>query len=262
LDRPIYFDVAFSYTDVQEHILEIKNCLKIRHKDVNCAVVDVLRATTTIISSLHNECSEIYPVISKNAAKIKARELRKKNIKKKILLAGEKDGKALEGFDLGNSPSNFERKIVGNNILIISTSNGTKAIHAVKEQENVFLFSLANLSATASSIMKPIMKNYNLLVVCSGREGKYCEEDFIASGLLIKRIISLFNEKEYICSDSAKASILIANFYKEDIYQALLDCSWGKHLIKLGLKKDLEFCSRTDWSNVVPKFKNGKIIVS
>ncbi len=262
MNKPIFFDVAFSYTDVQEHILEIKNRLKIEYQDVNCAVVDVLRATTTIISSLHNKCSEIYPVISKNAAKLKAKELMGENIKKQILLAGEKDGKALEGFDLGNSPSNFDREIVENNILIISTSNGTKAIDAVKQQKYVILFSLANLSATASSIIKPIMKNHNLLIICSGRNGKYCEEDSIASGLLINKITSLWNEKEFICSDSAKASIHIANFYKKDIHKAFLNCSWGKHLIQLGLKEDLEFCSRTDWSDVVPKLKDGKIIAS
>ena len=261
MNKPIFVDVAFSYPNVQEHIQKIKNNYKIRYEDVNCAVVDVLRATTTIISSLHNECFEVYPVTSKDAAKLKEKTLKKMNIKKKIILAGEKNGRPLKDFHLGNSPLNFKSEIVKNNILIISTSNGTKAINAVKDQENVILFSLANLSAAASSIIKSITENKNLLIVCSGREGKYCEEDSIASGLFIQKIINLLNKKEYLLSDSAKASIHVANFYKDNILYAFQNCSWGKHLIQLGLKKDIEFCSKIDWSNVVPKYKNGKIIL-
>ncbi|MED5578617.1 MAG: 2-phosphosulfolactate phosphatase [Nitrospinota bacterium] len=258
----IFFDVAFSYSDVEDHINAMKTRCKIKHKEVNCAVVDVLRATTTIISSLHNGCSEIYPVASRNAAIVKTRELKKKHINKKILLAGEKNGKAIKGFDLGNSPSNFKREIVRNKIIIMSTSNGTKAINAVKKQENVFLFSLANLSAVAKSIISPIIKNHNLLVVCSGSERKYCEEDSITSGLLIQKLISLLDLEQFVCSDSTKACLHIANSYKKNILQAFKNCSWGEHLIQLGLKGDLEFCSKMDWSNVVPKLKNGIVISS
>lgn len=262
MTSPIFFDVAFSYTNIENHLNAMKASLKIKHEEVNCAVVDVLRATTTIISSLHNACYEVFPVTSKNAAILKARELRKKNKKENVLLAGEKNGKALQGFNLGNSPSDFKYEIVHKKILVISTSNGTKAINSVRKQENVFLFSLANLSAAAKSIVLSVNKTHNLLIICSGREGKFCEEDSIASGLLIKKIISLLDIKEFVCTDSAKASIHIANFYKKDILRAFSNCSWGKHLIQLGLKKDLEFCSKIDWSNVVPKFKNGKITLN
>ena len=259
---PIFLDIAFSYTNIQNHLNAMKARAKIKHKEVNCAVVDVLRATTTIISSLHNQCYEVYPVTSKKEAILKARELRKKNKKETVLLAGEKNGKALQGFNLGNSPSDFKYEIVRNKILVISTSNGTKAINSVRKQENVFLFSLANLSAAAKSIVPSLNKTHNLLIVCSGREGKYCEEDSIASGLLIKKIISLLDVKKFVFTDSAKASIHIANLYKKDILRAFLNCSWGKHLTQLGLKEDLEFCSKIDWSNVVPKLKNGRITLN
>ena len=141
-------------------------------------VIDVLRATTTISWALKNGADSIQvfadlDLLKESAIKWKADER---------LMLGERGGKKIEGFDLGNSPLSVTKKVVNGKRLFMSTTNGTKSLKKVQHAKHLFAMGLLNRKAVAEKIIS--LKSENVLILGSGWEGSYSLEDSLAAGAL------------------------------------------------------------------------------
>lgn len=224
-----------------------------------CVVIDILRATTNIAMILENGCSAIYPCASPEMALELAQILRQRHGAEKIFLGGEQDGKPIEGFDGGNSPLEYTRRRISGKSLILSTSNGTKTLSAVKSCGEIFTAAFVNITATAERVASILLANPNqsLLIACSGREGTYCEEDAVGAGILLDILQKNLEKLEF--SDTARAALRIAHGAEENLGKMLFHSWWGRHLSSLGLDEDISFCARKDITNTVPRLEDGII---
>src|SRR4030066_2154813 len=163
-------------------------------------VIDVLRASSTIVAALQNGAREVVPVATVEfAVKVSGGMFGGQT-----LLGGERNTKKIEGFALGNSPLEYTPEVVTGKTIILYTTNGTKAIVKAKFSENLFVCSFLNLGALAKHLVK-LDKDFEIL--CSGRNNYYSMEDSICAGKLASEVQKLKEDIEL--SDSAKSCIAL-----------------------------------------------------
>jgi 2-phosphosulfolactate phosphatase len=213
-------------------------------------VIDVLRASSTIVTALHNGAKEIIPVASVEfAVKISGGLFTGQT-----LLCGERNTKKIEGFALGNSPLEFtEDKIAGKSI-ILYTTNGSKAVVKAKFSENLFVTTFLNLSAVAKKLIE-IDKDTE--IICSGRGNAISLEDIVCAGKLVSEVQKYKEEIEL--SDSSKASISLNKSFGKNIDKMLRETEHGQILIENGFENDIEYCSQLDLLEAIPVFSNNAL---
>ncbi|MCX7766395.1 MAG: 2-phosphosulfolactate phosphatase, partial [Candidatus Sumerlaeia bacterium] len=162
-------------------------------------IIDVLRASTTIVTAITNGCRGVYPVASIAEALRQKQRLHRL----KPLLAGERKGRKIRGFNLGNSPGEFLKPVVAHRPIIITTTNGTKAIVRAKTAKLVMIGAFVNLSA----VINLLQNSTDILLICSGQEKRIACEDLAAAGAIIDRLLP--THKGLILSDSAQIAHLI-----------------------------------------------------
>jgi 2-phosphosulfolactate phosphatase len=212
---------------------------------VTAVVFDVLRATSSMITGLASGVEAIIPV----RTVAEARKLKLDN--SDLLLAGERDGLPLEGFDLGNSPEEFEQ-IKGRRV-VMTTTNGTVAIQAMKVAAKVLIGSLLNIDALADYLFRH--RPRSLLLVCAGTGEEFSLEDAIGAGALVARL----PDEEGI-SDSA---IFVRSLYErvgDDVLEWLRQTQNGKHLRKIGKDADIRRCAQLSVFDVVGYFEDESIV--
>jgi 2-phosphosulfolactate phosphatase len=208
-------------------------------------VIDVLRASTTIIAALQNGAKEIIPVATVEfAVKISGGMFGGQT-----LLGGERNTKKVEGFALGNSPLEYTPDIVSGKTIILYTTNGSRAIVKAKFSENLFICSYSNLSAVAKQILK-LGKDFEVL--CAGKSNSFSLEDSVCAGRLIKELLS--KKKDIEISDTARAVVSLNKSFGADPLKLLRECEHGKLLLNNGFKEDLEYTAGVDTSYVIPYF--------
>ena len=212
------------------------------------AVVDVIRATTTIVTAFEHGCRSIQPVASVEEAKT-ARAARPAAI-----LAGEKGGKRLPGFDMGNSPREFMAGQAADRDVILNTSNGTKALRAVGAGRRVAIAAFLNRTAVADWLVRQAS---DALIVCSGFEGIFSLEDAVCAGGVADRAAE--RDPALVLGDGAKACRLLWAHYRQDLSGLLPRTGWGSHIVAIGLGPDLEICARLDVTDAVPVMADGLI---
>jgi len=255
----ICVDIALSHHEVPLRIKDIHRLRGADPGDIFCGLIDILRATSTIVTALGNCCLAVHPHSSPQAALDSAKILRQEHGYANVLLGGEQNAKPIPGFDGGNSPLEYTHDRIGGRRLVLSTSNGTKTLAAVSKCGRVFIAAFSNLTAVAQKLAEEAGRHENpaILIACSGREGGYCEEDTAAAGLIIAKVRHLLGKIEL--SDSARAAVRTAEHVGWDIAETLRNCTWGKHLARHGLGPDIEFCAKTDWTKAVPEMIDGVI---
>ncbi len=262
MSESIWCDVSFSHPEIPTRLKDAHRAHADNAQHVVCVVIDILRATTNIAVILENGCSAIYPCASPEMAHELARKLRHVHGAEQIILGGEQDGKPIEGFDGGNSPLEYTRRRINGKTLILSTSNGTKTLSAVKNCGEIFTAAFVNITAAAERIGSILLANPNqsLLIACSGREGAYCEEDAVGAGMLLQILSRHLERLEF--SDTARAALHVANGAEKNLEKMLFQSWWGRHLSSLGLDEDISFCAQKDITRVVPKLDAGIIKIS
>lgn len=213
-------------------------------------VIDVLRATTVIVQALNANAKEIIPVGSVDFAM----KISGNSHGGHTLLCGERNTKMIEGFNLGNSPLEYTEEIVSGKSIILFTTNGSKSIVRAKFSESLFICSFNNLSAVAQHL---VSLDKDVEILTAGSNGMFCIEDTVCAGKLIQEMSSLKPDLEI--SDSARASLILNDQFGGDIHEMLKNCEHGKLLIENGYSEDLEFCSKTNTTSLVPVFVNGSI---
>ncbi|MCX8000345.1 MAG: 2-phosphosulfolactate phosphatase, partial [Leptospiraceae bacterium] len=171
------------------------------------------------------------------------------------LLAGEKNAKMIEGFDLGNSPLEFLDDKVKDKKIILTTTNGTKVFSKLKNAKTIFTLSLLNLTAVTKLIAESIE---DWLILCAGREGIYDASDALCAGALLYKLKE-FSKLDLSFNDASNTSLLLYERAKKNIAKELKQTEHGDFLVRQGFEKDIDFISQIDLYNNVPKFFAGKI---
>lgn len=228
-------------------------------KDKNVVVIDILRAGSTMTVALSNGAKEVIPAENvTKAAKINRGS-------SNSLLCGERGGKIVVGFNLGNSPFEFTEEKVKGKTLIFSTTNGTVSIVKSRLTKNCVIGSFLNINKVVEYILSQKQDFYFL---CAGKLNNFCIEDFVFAGALIKEILkSKPADSEFELNDPEVAALKLAELmiYKDNelssemIYNMLKDSEHGKFLISLGFEKDLEICSATNLYPLLPIFSKDVI---
>ena len=208
-------------------------------------MVDALRASSTMTIAL-DKFERIIPCLSQEDA-LKA--------KQKIggVLAGERLGKKIEGFDIGNSPLDLMEYETDEKTLILTTSNGTRILENMNS--TVLVGCLINAKAVAEASVKMAKKHID--VVMAGVRGEFSLEDFLASGEILYWICQSL--EEYEINDMAQAAIMASRNYNA-LKAGFYNSRTGKRLAKLGYKKDISICCQKNISENVATFKNHEIM--
>jgi 2-phosphosulfolactate phosphatase len=215
--------------------------------DTVCIVMDVFRATTSIITAIANGCATLIPVMSVDEAYRTAEQI------EGPLFAGERQSIKITGFDFGNSPFEFSAEQVQGKTIIMTTTNGTIAIKSTENAYLTLLGSFINASAVCRAAQE---QNKSILLVCAGTDGLFSLEDAFCAGLLVKL---LTKDKQYELTDAARGVQAMYKGAQETVLSILSESRNGKRLYDLGLEKDVEYCLSTDSSSVVPRYSTGKI---
>lgn len=219
-------------------------------------VYDVLRASSTIITALANGAHEIRPVLEPEEARQLYKDLSGKT-DKSILLGGERKGEAIPGFHLGNSPLEYTREQVCNKTIIMTTTNGTRAlINSHKAgAKKILIAGFLNQGALVESLRQ----EPSFTIVCAGIQGQFAYEDFLSAGLMLHRLLD--EEGKYHLDDGALAALGLAKGIKNDP-TAIFQCFHGRRLIAKNRKADVEFCATVDRFPVLPVFQKPGIHLS
>ena len=217
--------------------------------DHTAVVIDVLRATSTIVAALAGGAHALFPVVSTEEAIKLATSLGRGE----TLLAGERKGLKIEGFDLGNSPREFTPAAVAGKQVVMTTTNGTRALVAAAAAERVLVASFLNLSAVAAASASAD----RLAVVCAGREGRFAIDDALCAGMLLGRLeeqLGIALEVE----EAGRAALTLAGSYGVDA-ELLADSASGRALAEIGLAEDVGWCARVDVEALVPELRDRMI---
>lgn len=215
-------------------------------------IIDVLRATSTIATALYNGASAIIPVASVERCIELGHQLNG-------ITAGERDGKVAEGLSYGNSPFEYPREFIENKLLVLTTTNGTKLLHMAleKDAKEIITGSFANLSAICDYLLK---KNTNVILGCSAWKDRINIEDTLFAGAVINRIQHAF---EINCDSSHLAQKMAtsaeSNYFE---YLKVNNASHYRRLSAYGLEKDIRYCLTPDLANVLPYFKDDRLLIA
>ncbi len=213
-------------------------------------IIDVLRATSTIATALHNGAKAIIPVDSV------AECIR---IGKQIdsITAGERDGQIAEGLAYGNSPFEYPKEFIGGKTLVLTTTNGTKLLHMAlaENAKGIITGSFPNLSAVCDFL---VAQNLPVILGCAAWKNRVNIEDTLFAGAVINRIGKHF----CINCDSSQMAAAMYNDAKEDLFEFMKtkNASHYNRLAGFGLEKDIRYCLTADAANVLVAYKEGKLI--
>ena len=207
-------------------------------------VIDVLRATTTIAWALHNGAEAIQTFADLDELRAQAQSWPEA----KRLLVGERGGSKLEGFDLGNSPVAVVSETVRGKRLFMSTTNGTRSLHKVREVACVLTVALPNREAVAQQLISD--QPNQIWMVGSGWEGTYSLEDSLAAGALAASLVAAGAN---VANDEMQAALALWAQWKHDPEACLRLASHGQRLIRLGdHDADFQCCAGLDQISIVP----------
>ncbi len=222
---------------------------EVRNKTV--VVIDVLRACSSMVTALNNGARGIIPVEDMAAASKIAANLDAKN----VLLCGEKDGKKIDGYHLGNSPTEYSREVVEGRTLIMNTTNGTKAVSRAALAKRILIGSFLNAGSVVDQLRSA---DGDIIIICAGWKSRLSLEDMLCAGLIIDRLND--GQLPADASDGAKLAHVLYKEYENDIELAVSQSNHAVRLKSLAEPSDISYCCRVDLLTVVPYMKDGIIV--
>lgn len=220
-----------------------------RLQGVDVVIIDVLRMGSTLVAALENGARKIIPVTdTETASRLALPDERSTRI-----LAGERGGMPIEGFDLGNSPLEYTAGAVGGKTVILTTTNGTRAVSVAARSHRTLVCSINNVGAVADAVRDLTQ----LVILCCGTESSIAAEDILCGGMLIAALGGGVREDEL--DDEARMALSLARETGDEIEAFLRGCDSGRRLLALGLGDDIVHCARRDISGIVPEVRQGTI---
>jgi 2-phosphosulfolactate phosphatase len=236
-------DIIISAGDIKQEKVQDKTVI----------VIDMLRATSVIATALANACKEVIPMLTIPDALELVNEEREKYI-----LGGERKAVKIEGFDCSNSPLEYTEKLVRDKTIVLTTTNGTRAITGCTGARDILIGAMINGFAVAN---QAVSKSNDLIILNAGTYDEFSMDDFICSGYIIDCILGQaesMKNLEVELSDIAKTAHYIYESNK-DIKGYIEKATHYKRLLNLGLKEDLEYCCQKSITDIVPVYKDGII---
>lgn len=222
------------------HLYDVKNYIVV--------IIDVLRATSTICTALHNGATKVIPVSSVAECVSIGKQLG-------AITAGERDGMIAEGLLNGNSPFEYSREFIQDKTLVLTTTNGTKLLHMAKDAIQIITGSFPNISAVCDYL---VAQKLPVILGCAAWKDRVNLEDTLFAGAVVSRIKEHFS----VNCDSAIMAESVFNTSKDDIFGFMTQASHFKRLANYGLEKDIRYCLSPDGANVLPIFRNGELVIA
>lgn len=214
-------------------------------------VIDVLRACTVVCAAFAAGCREIIPVKSLGDGSTLLGNLDRDV----VLMAGERDGYRVEGFDLGNSPYEFTEDVVKNKTVILASTNGSKAMVLGSSGTVEFAASFVNMSAVVKKLSE---MSTDTVVLCSGKDSRFSLEDAICGGMIVSRLRNLITDD----NDAAKVAEVLYHEHERDLLSSLRYSDHGEYLSSIGFGADIDFAAGVDTINVLPQLTDGRFLAA
>lgn len=220
-------------------------------------VTDILRATTTMCAALHHGAKALIPVASTEEALRLAQTIGSRD----VLLAGEKDCVRIPGFALGNSPLEMVDGVVRGKTIIVTTTNGTKALLAAQGALAVYAVAAANLSVAGERARESLERDRGVLILCAGRESSFGLDDAYCAGRLAVAALGGRRPRRGL-NDAAIASLDLVRRYGDDWSRPLRRSRAGRELLRLGFERDVADSGRLDAYPVLPQFHERRVTIA
>jgi 2-phosphosulfolactate phosphatase len=218
-----------------------------------CVVIDVLRATTTIVHALAAGATEVAPCVEVEEARRVAAE-----IGPVAVLGGERAGGKINGFDLGNSPAEYTQASVGGKTLVFSTTNGTRALARCRQASRVLIGAFVNFSA----ICRELAGEADVAIVCAGTDGEVTREDALLAGAIVHDLATAsnplsgasgrleLNDQAEIAADAWRTAVRALT--DRPLGMSLRESQGGRNLIGIGHETDIDLAAQIDRFDLAP----------
>jgi len=224
------------------HLYDVSNSIVV--------IIDVLRATSTIATTLHNGAAAIIPI--DNVA-----ECIRIGTELNAITAGERDGQVAEGLQYGNSPFEYPAEFIADKTLVLTTTNGTKLLHMALANgaTDIITGSFPNISAVCTHLLA---ENKNVILACAAWKDKVNIEDTLFAGAVVNRLKENFT-LQCDSSQMAESLYLIA---QSDLYEFMKErnATHYHRLTKYHLEKDIRYCLTDDSAPSLPVYVDGKLV--
>lgn len=216
-------------------------------RDGVAVVIDLLRATTTIVSALAAGAERVIPCGEVD----EARRLAAQFERSAVLLGGERGGVRIAGFDLGNSPSEYSAEVVAGRTLVFTTTNGTRALLAAREARVLIVAAFANLNAVVGRLAAEAGPVH---LVCAGTDGAVTLEDVLCAGTIVAGLLRADPSCD-TTDDGAQLALCLSERAGSDYHRhlsMLRSSRGGRNLLEHGFDADIVTASRWDTTALVP----------
>ena len=214
-------------------------------------VIDVLRATSSIVTALDNGAAGVVPVREADEAIVVMRRLGRE----RALLCGERESRLIAGFDLDNSPASYTRERVEGKTLVLTTTNGTRAlIEAARGNGTVYCAALLNRAAIVERLAAA---EGDARLLCAGSEGALSFEDTLCAGAIVDALVR--HDKHLALTDAARAAATVYTANAKRLTTAIASGTHARALVAKGFAADVASCAKIDVSRCVPLYADGVI---
>ena len=220
-------------------------------------VLDILRATTTIVAALANGARAVLPTASSDEALTVAQNIDRKD----RLLTGERRCVRIEGFDLGNSPLEMTADVVAGKTLIVATTNGTPALVAADAGRPVIVGAITNFSAATRVAREAAEQHDELSIICSGKEKFFALEDAYVAGRYAMAMLAGRSRAKnaHQLNDGALAAIALVRHYGTDWKKPVMESAAARDLLALKFRADVLAAVEVDRYDVVPVYRDRRV---
>ena len=217
------------------------------------AVVDVLRASTTIAVALSNGARNVIPFDSADEVITRAKSFERGE----ILLAGERKMVAVPGFDLGNSPREFTRDVVEGKSILFTTTNGTAALIAAQGAREALVASYVNFSPVLATLRAALRTGTDVAIICAGRDRQFSLEDAACAGRYVKALTA--RSADVALNDAAQATLLVEKRYANAFPRLFREAEHARAMADAGFADDLAICADVDAYPIIPVYSERQI---
>jgi len=211
-------------------------------------VIDVLRATSAMVAAFEHGVDRIIPVST-------IEEARQYIGRPGYIAAAERDGKVVEGFTYGNSPLAYVDQDLRGKTIVMTTTNGTKAINLVDGSRKLVIGSFLNLTALSDWL---VQQNENILLLCSGWKDKFNLEDSVFAGAVMERLLA--SGKFGLEEDSSIAAKYMYMAARDNFMGILKAAPRRRRIEQLQMLPDVKYCLTPDQSRVIPMLRDGELV--
>jgi len=220
-------------------------------RDRTVIAIDVLRASTTIITALHNGAREVIPVTTVESAVKLAGQL----AGDVVLLGGERGGRMIQGFSLGNSPAEYSTDRVKGKSIVFSSTNGSQVLVNGRYAREMVVCGFVNMRLVVDFLRE---RPRDFILACAGTNGAFSLEDAVCAGMVVHELVK-DTSLEATLSDGALAAESLYRSYGKNVLKLLHSTQHGRYLQDIGFEDDLKLCASVDSIPVLPQLEGNVI---